>query len=232
LPVLVKSAVLFWFIKSSRLRTRIKICGITRVEDAHSVVTAGADAIGLIFYPSSPRHVQIDQAKEVTNAVSAFVATVGVFVNPEIDYLREVLKNLPIDIIQFHGNESPEYCLQADKPYVKAIRVKDDLDLEAQAQRYSSSRGMLLDSFVPGVEGGTGETFAWDKVNEVKSQPVILAGGINHSNVSTVISEHKPYAIDISSGVETDKGIKSAAAIEQFVQAVRRQDQITYGSNT
>jgi len=214
------------------LRTRIKICGITLVEDAHSVVQCGADAIGLIFYPSSPRHVQIDQAKEVTNAVGAFVTTVGVFVNPEINYLQEVLRNVPIDIIQFHGNESPEFCLQADKPYIKAIRVKDGIDLEAEAQRYSSSRGILLDSFVPGVVGGTGETFAWEKTNEVKSHPVILAGGINRSNVDTVISEHKPYAIDISSGVEIDKGIKSGAAIEQFMQAVRRQDQITYGSNT
>lgn len=210
------------------MRTRVKICGVTRVEDARSVVRAGADAIGLNFYQPSPRYVQIDQAKEIADVVSAFVTTVGVFVDPEIDYLQEVIKCVPMDIIQFHGNETQEYCTQFDKPYLKVIRVKVGMDLEAEAQRFSDSCGILLDSYVPGVVGGTGETFAWGKASAVKSQPVILAGGINHSNVNTVISEHMPYAIDLCGGVEIEKGIKSAMAIDQFMQAVRRQDQITY----
>ncbi len=213
------------------MRTRVKICGVTRVEDAYSVVQCGADAIGLNFYPGSPRYVQIEQAKEISNAVSAFVVTVGVFVNPEITFLQEVTENVPIDMIQFHGDESPEFCSSTQKPYMKVIRVKDDIDVEAHAAKFASSRGILLDSYVPGVVGGSGENFAWEKADEVKSQPVILAGGITAANVGTVIAEHRPYAVDLCSGVEIEKGIKSTVAIEEFMQAVYRQDRITYGSN-
>ncbi len=191
---------------------------------------AGADAIGLNFYSLSPRYVEIDRARQIARSSAAFVNTVGVFVDPDQDYLREVLSKVPLDIIQFHGDESPEFCVQADKPYIKVLRVKDDVDLESEAQRFASSRGILLDTFVPNVVGGTGETFSWEKANVIKSHPVIIAGGINHTNVKHVIAEHTPYALDLSSGVEQEKGIKSPEAIRRFMQAVQEQDQITYAS--
>ncbi|MEK7811679.1 MAG: phosphoribosylanthranilate isomerase [Pseudomonadota bacterium] len=201
--------------------TRIKICGITRKQDLHAVARSGADAIGLVFYEKSPRHVSIQQAVELLRHVPPFVTVVGLFVNPSVDYMREVLAKVSLDVLQFHGEESSEFCQQFGKPYLKAIRVKAGVDLVECAARYASAQGLLLDAFVEGTQGGTGELFDWALIPQDLPLPVILSGGLHADNVAQAIRQVRPYAVDVSSGVEAGKGIKDAAKVASFIKEVK-----------
>jgi len=204
--------------------TRIKICGIARAEDALAVTHGGADAIGLVFYKRSPRHVSITQARQLVGALPPFVTVVGLFVNAEAAFVREVLASVPLDLLQFHGDESPEYCAQFNKPYLKAIRVKAGVDLLQCASDFRSAKGLLLDAHVEGMPGGTGTAFDWTLIPEQLPLPVILSGGLDAENVAAAIKQVRPYAVDVSSGVEVGKGIKDAAKIAAFINEVERTD--------
>jgi phosphoribosylanthranilate isomerase len=202
--------------------TRIKICGITRVQDALAVAAGGADAIGLVFYKPSPRYVSIALAAELARALPPFVTTVGLFVNAAPELVREVLAAVPLDVLQFHGDESPEYCAQFGKPYLKAIRVKAGVDLLQCAADFSSAQGLLLDAFVEGIPGGTGASFDWALIPKNLTVPVILSGGLDAENVAAAIKQVRPYAVDVSSGVEVSKGIKDATKIAAFINEVKK----------
>jgi len=200
---------------------RSKICGITRIEDALVAVEAGADAIGLVFYAKSPRAVSIVQARAIIAALPAFVTTVGLFVNASRCELNETLDALSLDLLQFHGDELASECESYQRPYIKALRVKPGDDIARLAAPYAGARGILLDTYVPGVPGGTGAAFDWRLVPETLPQPVILAGGLTVENVCAAIEQVRPYAVDVSGGVELSKGIKDAAKVRAFLQAVR-----------
>jgi phosphoribosylanthranilate isomerase len=202
------------------LRTRIKICGITRVEDALKVVDAGADAIGLVFYDPSPRSVRINLATEIAAAVPAFVSVVALFVDPTKEYVQEVLNNVRIDLLQFHGDEENDFCSQFKTPFIKAIRVRQASDVVASSLRFPNSVGILLDSYKPGVPGGTGESFDWSLIPKNHSNPIILAGGLTPENVASAINDVQPFAVDVSGGVEVAKGIKDSEKIKEFVSEV------------
>ena len=201
---------------------RSKICGITRIEDALIAAEAGADAIGLVFYAKSPRAVSIQQARDIVAALPAFVTTVGLFVNASREELNDVLAGVALDLLQFHGDESPAECESYQRPYIKALRVKPGDDIAQLAAPYAKARGILLDTYVPGVPGGTGAAFDWSLVPSGLPQPVILAGGLSAANVRAAIEQVRPYAVDVSGGVEAGKGIKDAAKIRAFMQAVGR----------
>lgn len=205
--------------KMSRV-TRVKICGITREEDMFAVAMSGADAIGLVFYDKSPRHVGIAQAVRLLAALPPFVTVVGLFVDASRDWVQEVLASVSLDVLQFHGDETPHYCAQFNKPYLKAIRVKAGVDLLQCAAHYHGAQGLLLDAHVEGVPGGTGAVFDWRMIPESLPLPLILSGGLNIDNVAAGIAQVRPYAVDVSSGVEHSKGIKDAAKIARFMQAV------------
>ena len=200
---------------------RSKICGITRIEDALAAVEAGADAIGLVFYGKSPRAVGVEQAAAIVQALPPFVTTVGLFVDMPRDQLQQLLQRLPLDLLQFHGDESPADCEAHGRPYIKALRVRPGEDVAAAMAPYSGARGILLDTFVEGVPGGTGASFDWSLVPENAAKPIILAGGLDADNVAAAIRQVRPYAVDVSGGVEASKGIKDAGKIRAFVQAVR-----------
>jgi phosphoribosylanthranilate isomerase len=204
--------------------TRTKICGITREQDALAAAHCGADAIGLVFYESSPRRVSIAQARQLAAIVPPFVTVVGLFVNAEEAFLREVLENVPLDLLQFHGDETPQYCAQFNKPFLKAIRIKAGVDLLQCASDFHSAKGLLLDAHVEGVPGGTGTAFDWKLIPAKLSLPVILSGGLDEKNVAAAIKQVRPYAVDVSSGVETGKGIKDPAKIAAFIQEVNQID--------
>ena len=201
---------------------RSKICGITRIEDALIAAEAGADAIGLVFYAKSPRAVSIQQARDIVAALPAFVTTVGLFVNASREELNDVLAGVALDLLQFHGDESPAECESYQRPYIKALRVKPGDDIAQLAAPYAKARGILLDTYVPGVPGGTGAAFDWSLVPRGLPQPVILAGGLSAANVQAAIEQVRPYAVDVSGGVEAGKGIKDAAKIRAFMRAVGR----------
>lgn len=204
--------------------TRIKICGLTRAEDIAAVVHSGANAIGFVFYEKSPRYVTKQKAIELANLVPPFVSIVGLFVNAEPDFVNEILESVPLDLLQFHGDESPEYCRQFNRPYIKAIRVKAGVDLIQCASEFNGAKGLLLDAHVDGIPGGTGATFDWTLIPEALSLPVILSGGLDAQNVSPAIEQVSPYAVDVSSGVEVNKGIKDAEKITAFINEVNRID--------
>ncbi|MDZ4202639.1 MAG: phosphoribosylanthranilate isomerase [Gallionella sp.] len=204
--------------------TRIKICGITRVEDAQAVAASGADASGFVFYAKSPRHVSAEQAARLVAALPPFVTTVGLFVDADAAFVREVLAAVPLDVLQFHGDESPEYCAQFGRPYLKAIRVKAGVDLLQCAARFSAAQALLLDAHVEGIPGGTGTAFDWTLIPRQLPLPVILSGGLDAENVAAAIAQVRPYAVDVSSGVEAAKGIKDAAKIAAFMHEVNRID--------
>ena len=206
--------------------TRAKICGITRVEDARSAAASGADALGLVFYAKSPRHVIVPQAVVLAQAIPPFVTLVGLFVNPSADEVRDVLRHVPLDLLQFHGEESPEFCAQFARPYLKAIRVRDGVDLLQCAARYAGAQGLLLDAFVAGTHGGTGESFDWGLIPQDLPLPVILSGGLHAGNVVAAIEQVRPYAVDVSSGVESAKGIKDAAKVAAFINEVKLVDSV------
>jgi phosphoribosylanthranilate isomerase len=202
------------------LRIRVKICGITRLEDALDAVAQGADAIGLVFYEGSPRNVTISQAAEIVNQIPAFVSTVGLFVNAESSFIREVISKVKLDLLQFHGDETASECAAFLHPFIKAIRVKSDTNLVQYAEDFSAAKALLLDTYAEGVAGGTGQVFDWNLIPKELAKPVILAGGLTADNVARAISLVKPYAVDVSGGVEASKGIKDVAKIAAFMQQV------------
>jgi len=204
--------------------TRIKICGITRVEDVIDAVRCGADALGLVFYDKSPRAVTIEQAVQLTEVVFPFVTLVGLFVNASAEAVREVLQAVPLDVLQFHGEETPEFCAQFGRPYVKAIRVKAGVDLVQYANDFAGAQGLVLDAFVEGIHGGTGSSFDWALIPHDLPLPVILSGGLHAGNVDAAIRQVRPYAVDVSSGVEASPSIKDAEKIAAFINAVNKVD--------
>lgn len=201
--------------------TRIKICGITRIEDAEVAVQAGADAIGLVFYAASPRAVSIAQAREISAKIPPFVSVVGLFVDSSAAEVESVLEQVSIDMLQFHGTESPAYCAQFNRPWIKAVRMRPTLDLAQACSDYRAARGVLLDAWREGVPGGTGESFDWALVQQELALPVVLAGGLHADNVASAVAQVRPAAVDVSSGVESAPGIKDATRIHRFVAAVR-----------
>ena len=204
----------------SMTRTRVKICGITRVEDALSAANAGADAIGLVFYAASPRSVTIEQAQKIVAALPPFVSVVGLFVNAANAEIESVLSQVKIDILQFHGDETPADCEQINMPYFKAIRVKPDTNLLQYALEFKSAKALLLDAFSDAAYGGTGQQFDWNLIPKKLTKPVILAGGLTPANVAEAIKQVQPYAVDVSGGVEMAKGVKDAVKTAAFMQAV------------
>ncbi|APC14869.1 N-(5'-phosphoribosyl)anthranilate isomerase [Pseudomonas frederiksbergensis] len=200
---------------------RSKICGITRIEDALAAVDAGADAIGFVFYAKSPRSVTVQQARAIIAALPPFVTTVGLFVNASRCELGEILDAVPLDLLQFHGDETPADCEGYHRPYIKALRVKAGDDIAASCDAYAKASGILLDTYVEGIPGGTGEAFDWSLIPQGLSKPIILAGGLSAANVVEAIARVHPYAVDVSGGVEQSKGIKDHAKIRAFIQAVR-----------
>ncbi|MEX2962759.1 phosphoribosylanthranilate isomerase [Microbulbifer sp. TYP-18] len=200
---------------------QVKICGITRPEDAIMAVTLGADALGMVFYPHSPRCVSIDRAAEIAAAVPPFVTLVGLFVDADAAQVREVLDRVPLNLLQFHGAESADYCQQFGRPYIKALRMKEDLDVAGTMARYPQARGLLLDAFRPGVPGGTGETFDWQRVPRDSGRQIILAGGLSPENVAQAIAIARPQAVDVSGGVEASPGCKDERKVAEFIRAAR-----------
>ena len=207
------------------MTTRIKICGITRPEDVQAAASLGADAIGLVFYAPSPRAVTVAQAKLVAAALPPFVTVVGLFVDAEPETVREVMNAVPLDLLQFHGDESPAYCNQFGRPWIKAIRMQEGVNVAVETERFREARGLLLDAYQPGVPGGTGERFEWSRVPQGLAMPLILAGGLTPDNVAHAVTQVRPYAVDVSGGVEAAKGIKDFEKMAAFVAAVRRADQ-------
>lgn len=202
------------------MRTRVKICGITRAQDALQAVKHGADAIGLVFYPKSPRNVSAAQAAEIVSQIPAFVTVVGLFVDAEPAFIQEVISSVKLDLLQFHGDETPSACRQYSRPYMKAIRVKNGTNLVQYAADYADARALLLDAFAEGVPGGTGLVFDWSLIPQNLPLPIVLAGGLNAENVGVAIEQVRPYAVDVSGGVEASKGIKDAAKIAAFMRGV------------
>ncbi len=214
------------------MRTRVKICGITRVDDGIAAATAGADAIGLVFWSGTPRCVTLGQARAIANALPAFVTVVGLFVDPTPDFVRGALAAVPLDLLQFHGDESPDFCASFGRPYVKAVPVRPGVDLLHYANRHAGAKGWLFDAFQPGgLPGGTGTTFDWNEVPRGLTRPLILSGGLTPQNVGAAIRTVRPWAVDVSSGVEVTgddgkptKGVKSAPKIAAFIREVRNAD--------
>jgi phosphoribosylanthranilate isomerase len=217
-------------------RTRVKICGITRIDDALAAANAGADAIGLVFWPGTPRKVEFEQARAIAGAVPAFVTIVGLFVDPQAAAVRAALNAVALDVLQFHGDEPQPLCASFGRPYIKAVPVRSDVDLLQYASRYRDARGMLFDAFEPGgMPGGTGRSFDWQalamRLDAGLAQPLILSGGLTPNNVGAAIRALRPWAVDVSSGVEESgddgrphKGIKDPAKIAAFIRGVRDAD--------
>ena len=205
-------------------RTRIKICGITNPDDALLAVAAGADAIGLVFYKPSPRAVTVEQAVAICQVIPAFVSVVALTVDADDALINEITTRLPISLLQFHGNESPEICAKSGRPYMKAIRMKPELDISSEIVRFEGASSILLDAYRKGVPGGTGESFDWDLIPADYRSRIVLAGGLNPANVEQAILQVRPYAVDVSGGVEREKGIKDKAKIAEFMRGVERAD--------
>jgi len=205
-------------------RTRVKFCGITRVEDAREAVRLGADAIGLVFYPGSPRAVGLEDAARIAAAVPPFVSVVGLFVDAEADFVHEALAAVRVDLLQFHGDECPADCGGFGRPYIKALRMREGVDVQAYAKTYADAAGLLLDAYVPGQPGGTGTHFDWARIPRDLDRPLILAGGLTPANVAEAIAAARPFAVDVSGGVEADKGIKDRARMAAFSAAVAAAD--------
>ncbi|MCL7420517.1 MAG: phosphoribosylanthranilate isomerase [Methylobacter sp.] len=206
------------------MRTRVKICGFTRAEDAVYAAQLGVDAIGLVFYPPSPRNVDIERAVEIVNALPAFVSVVALFVDEQEARIREVLDRVPVDCLQFHGDEPDEACRIYGKRYMKAVRMREDIDIAALARRYHDAAGLLLDAWHPDAKGGTGSRFDWDLIPRQCALPIVLAGGLAADNATQAVQAVRPYALDVSSGVEAGKGIKDALKMAAFLRAVNEGD--------
>lgn len=200
---------------------RVKICGITREADAQAAADAGADAIGLVFHPASPRCVSLDVAASIVRMLGPFVTTVGLFVDAAPDRVREVLARTGIHLLQLHGNEAPDYCAQFGVPYIKALRMAPGLDPAAAAADYPTAAGLLFDAWDPLVAGGTGASFDWSRLPALRQRPLILAGGLSPANVAQAVRQVHPYAVDVSSGVEVAPGIKDPRLIRDFIAAAK-----------
>lgn len=205
------------------MRTRVKICGITRAEDARMAAELGADAIGLVFYTPSPRNIDPEQARAIIAATPPFVTTVGLFVDPAPEEVESVLHRCPLGLLQFHGDETPDFCCAFGRPYIKAARVRADADLVQYLSHYHAAQGWLLDAYHVRLYGGTGEAFDWKLIPRDLARPVILSGGLTPDNVAAAVRQVRPWAVDVSSGVETAKGIKDAAKIAAFVAGVKNE---------
>jgi len=197
------------------------MCGITRPEDAREAAQLGADAIGLVFYSKSPRYVSLEAARRVVAALPPFVSVVGLFVDPTPREVERVLEACPIDLLQFHGDESPDFCRQFHRPYLKAVRMRAGIDLPAYAAAYADARGLLVDAYVEGTAGGTGQCFDWALLPQALPLPLVLSGGLDEHNVAEAVRRVRPAAVDVSSGVEQSKGIKDAARMAAFILGVR-----------
>lgn len=200
---------------------RTKICGITSIQDAQAAVHFGADALGFVFYPSSPRYIHPSDAAAIIHKLPPFVTCVGLFVNAEHEMLKKTVSETGVDLVQFHGDESEYECGLSSKPWIKAIRVGEETDLAAEAKRYNGANSLLLDTMVRGSYGGTGKTFDWSLVPKNIDKPIILAGGLDLENVIGAINVTLPYAVDVSGGVELKKGVKDHAKMEEFIKRVR-----------
>ncbi len=205
-------------------RTRIKICGITRLCDAQQVAELGGDAIGLVFHPQSPRAIELDTALQIRLAMPPFVTVTALFMNEDSGWIRQVLETVNPDCLQFHGEEAPEFCQQWSRPFIKAIPMGSVEDASRYAQQFPQAQGFLLDSNVAGRQGGSGDTFDWSKIPSAFDFPLVLAGGLNPSNVAAAITRVKPWGVDVSTGVEQSKGIKDADLIDQLFKEVKRVD--------
>ena len=201
-------------------RTRIKICGITNLQDAKVAIDEGVDAIGLVFCENSPRYINISRAKKIVENTTPFVNYVGLFVDAEKEYINDVLKEVALDTLQFHGQESEQACALYNKPYIKAIRMNKNINLSEEAEKYFSAHALLLDTYIEGLPGGTGIIFDWDLITKEIEKPIILAGGLNASNVKDAIKKISPYAVDVSGGVEVEKGKKDPSKIKEFINEV------------
>ncbi|MHB8939422.1 MAG: phosphoribosylanthranilate isomerase [Thiobacillus sp.] len=199
------------------MAVRVKICGITRLQDLHAACDAGADALGFVFYEKSPRHLSIASAAALLRELPPFVQSVGLFVNAEPAFIESVLQAVPLDLLQFHGDETPADSARFGRPYIKAVRVNRETDLLKCAADFDAACGLLLDAWVPGVPGGTGERFDWTLIPANLPKPVILSGGLTPDNVAEAVQRVHPWAVDVSSGVEISKGIKDAHKIAQFI---------------
>lgn len=206
------------------MATAVKICGITRPEDALAAARAGAHAIGLVFYAPSPRHVTPARAAEIIRVLPPFVTTVGLFVDARADEVSSTLAEAPVGLLQFHGAETPEFCRQFKRPYVKAVRVKPGVDLLQYARDFHDAKALLLDAYVEGLHGGSGAAFDWSLIPRGLPLPVILSGGLTPENVMDAVRRVRPSAVDVSSGVESAKGIKDAQKIAAFIKGVRSGD--------
>ncbi|ARN76498.1 phosphoribosylanthranilate isomerase [Oceanicoccus sagamiensis] len=205
-------------------RTRIKICGITSPADALLAIEAGADAIGLVFYAPSSRSVTVAQAAEICAVIPAFVTIVALTVDAEPALMQQITTELPIDLLQFHGKESPEQCAQSGRPYMKAIRMRPELNLDEEIARFANARSILLDAYRKGVPGGTGESFDWDLIPAQYRSRIVLAGGLTPANIVAAVTQVKPYAVDVSGGVEASAGSKDNTKLVEFIEGVRRAD--------
>ncbi len=206
------------------MRTRVKICGITRVQDGCAAAQAGADAIGLVFYDRSPRYVEAGRAVEICAALPPFVNVVGLFVNAPREQVVAVLEQVPLDLLQFHGNEMADQCEGYNRPYIKAVGMKDGVDVAEIMKAHPQASGFLFDAWQPDIHGGGGVAFDWKHMPAIGERPAILAGGLMPDNVEQAVRQTRPWAVDVSSGVEQDKGIKSAEKIEAFIRGVVRGD--------
>lgn len=205
-------------------RTRVKICGITRAEDALAAAAAGADAIGLVFYAPSPRAVTVAQARAICQLLPPFVNKVGLFVDADAGTVDAVLRDVPLDLLQFHGDEPGEFCARFARPYMKALRMREGVDVAAVLDHYAEARALLLDAYHPLLKGGTGAVFDWRVIPAAARARIVLAGGLNENNVADAIAQVRPYAVDVSGGVESAPGIKDTRRINAFMTAVRRAD--------
>jgi len=204
------------------MKTRVKICGLTRVEDIKAAVASGADAIGLVFYEPSPRAVAIEQAEILARHIPAFVSLVGLFVNPLEAQVRDVLKRIPLDLLQFHGDESSGFCGQFERRWIKAVRVQRAGQIEKAFNDYQLASGLLVDAWDPVRFGGTGQSFNWDLIPPERTLPLILAGGLSSDNVFGAVKKVRPWAVDVSGGVEKSKGIKDIEKMSEFIKEAHR----------
>jgi phosphoribosylanthranilate isomerase len=201
---------------------RVKICGIKTAAAAAQAAVAGADAIGLVFYPSSPRHLaDLGLAREIAQAAGPLLTVVGLFVDPEEAVVAEVLRRVPLGALQFHGNESEGFCRGFDRPYIKALRMIPGADIAGRGEEYKSASGLLLDAYRPGTPGGTGEVFDWGTIPAGLSRPLILAGGLNPDNVAQAVQKVRPWAVDVSGGIESAPGVKDPQRVANFISRAK-----------
>ncbi|MAR93167.1 MAG: phosphoribosylanthranilate isomerase [Pseudomonadales bacterium] len=200
--------------------TRVKICGITNPSDALAAIRAGADALGFVFYPPSPRYVTPEQARDIIAGLPPFITSVGLLVDAQSQAIEAILRKVPLDLLQFHGRETEADCRAWQRPYIKALRMREGLDVAAACRTYHSSRGLLLDAYVPGQPGGTGQSFDWQRIPPQLNKPLILAGGLNPDNIQRAVQSVRPWAVDVSGGVESTPGVKDSELMHAFIRGV------------